>query len=212
MTQREPDFETGDGVIDLAELVNFDSYLKSFPLAKDVEKPPQFTGQDKTQNWFEQLYTWAAKYSLGPSGVPLLYILRREEADIDDDPGWYEPSLKEDIALRGPHSNDNVFWHEDNTVVWNMLVFPLHPTKEYEYAQPFERAMDGNAAYNALKECMLGPPLPKHWKPKLTIPSRPYNIKGRLRAYPLIGSSPTSLKFSSTVELNTQRIRSSLFF
>jgi hypothetical protein len=39
MTQREPDFATGDGVPDLAELANLDSYLRSFPLIKDVEKP-----------------------------------------------------------------------------------------------------------------------------------------------------------------------------
>jgi hypothetical protein len=47
MTQREPDFQTGDGVPELAELANLDSYLKSFLLAKDVERLLQFPGQDK---------------------------------------------------------------------------------------------------------------------------------------------------------------------
>jgi hypothetical protein len=175
MTQRVPDFVTGDGVPDLATLANLDSYKKSFPLAKDVEKPPQFPGQDKARKWFEQFDTWASK-SLGPSGVPLLYVLRNEEEDLDYD--WYEPSLKEDLALRGPHGDDNnMFWREDNTVVWNMLVFCLHPTKEYAYAQPFERSMDGNAAYNALKERMLGPSITKALEAKAdhTIRTLQYN-------------------------------------
>jgi hypothetical protein len=150
MTQRVPDFETGDGVPDLATPANLDSYKKSFPLAKDVEKPPQFPGQDKAWKCFGQFDTWASK-SLSPSGVPLLYVLKKEEADLDDD--WYEPSLKEDLALRGPHGDDdNMFWREDNTTVWKMLVFCLHPTKEYAYAKPFERVMDGNGAQNALKD------------------------------------------------------------
>jgi hypothetical protein len=135
----------------LAELANLDSYLKSFPLAKDVEKPPQFPGQDKARKWFEQFDTWTSK-SLGPSGVPLLYLLRKDDVDLNDDLGWYEPSLKEDLTLRGPHGDENMFWQEDNTTVWNMLVFCLHPTKEYAYAKPFERTMDGNGAYNALKD------------------------------------------------------------
>jgi hypothetical protein len=160
MTQREPDWATGEGVPELAELSNLDSYLKSFPLAKDVEKPPQFPGQDKARKWFEQFDTWAAK-TLGPSGVPLLYVLRKESEIQDEDPGWYEPNLKMDVALRGPHGDDNIFWREDNTAVWDMLVHCLHPTKEYAYAQPFERAMNGNGAYTALKERMLGATITK---------------------------------------------------
>jgi hypothetical protein len=70
--------------------------------------------------------------TLGPSGVPLLYVLRKEQGIMDEDHGWYEPSLKMDVALRGPHGVDNMFWREDNTIVWNMLVHCLHPTKEYQ--------------------------------------------------------------------------------
>jgi hypothetical protein len=54
-----------------------------------------------------------------------------------------------------------MFWREDNTVVWDMFVHCLHPTREYVYAQPFERHMDGNTAYSALKERMLGATITK---------------------------------------------------
>jgi hypothetical protein len=66
-----------------------------------------------------------------------------------------------DVVLRGPHRNDNIFWREDNAIVWDMLVHCHHPTKEYAYAQPYERAMNGTAAYTALKERMLGAAITK---------------------------------------------------
>jgi hypothetical protein len=93
--------------------------------------------------------------------VSLLYVLRKDDVVVDMDPGWYQPSLKMDLALRGPHGALNMFWREDNTVVWDMLVHCLHPTREYACAQPFERHMDGNAAYSALKERMLGATITK---------------------------------------------------
>jgi hypothetical protein len=86
MTQRDPDFQTGDGVPELAELANLDSYRNSFPLAKDVESPPQFPGQEKARKWFEQFDTWAGK-TIGPSGVPLFYVLRKEAVVVGMDPG-----------------------------------------------------------------------------------------------------------------------------
>jgi hypothetical protein len=56
-TQRDPDFQTGDGVPELAELANLDSYRNSIPLAHDVESPLQFPGQEKARKWFKQFDT-----------------------------------------------------------------------------------------------------------------------------------------------------------
>jgi hypothetical protein len=116
MTQRDPDFQTVNGVPELAELANLDSYQNSFSFVHDVESPPQFPGQEKARKWFKQFDTWAGK-TIGPSGVPLLYVLRKEAVVVDMDPGWYQPSLKMDLALRGPRGALNMCWREDNTVV-----------------------------------------------------------------------------------------------
>jgi hypothetical protein len=53
MTQRLPDFETGDGAPELEDLAKLDVFISNFSLAKDVEKPPQFPGIDKGRRWFE---------------------------------------------------------------------------------------------------------------------------------------------------------------
>jgi hypothetical protein len=82
--------------------------------------------------------------------------------DIGDDLGWYEPSLKEDLALRGPHgAASNMFWREDNAAVWDMLAHCLHPTKEFAHIKTFEKKADGHGAYVAFKERMLGPNITK---------------------------------------------------
>ena len=140
MTQRIPDFADVADFPQLSDLHNLDSYLKSFAEPKDVEKPPQFPGTTNARKWFEQFDAWAAKY-LGPSGVPLLYVLRMEPIINVDDPGWFQPSLREDLALRGPHPKtgaDNMFWREDNSTVWDMLLHCLHPTKDYAYLKFYE--------------------------------------------------------------------------
>jgi hypothetical protein len=161
MTQRTPDFLSGDGVPDLADLHNLDSYIKSFKLPSEVPKPPSFPGISGARKWFERFDNWAEK-CLGPSGVPLLYVLRMKSDIDDDDPGWYEPSLKDDLALRGPHgAADNMFWREDNAAVWDMLANCLHPTKEYAHIKTFAKKADGHAAYVSLKESMLGPSITK---------------------------------------------------
>jgi hypothetical protein len=89
--------------------------------------------------------------------VPLLYVIREaDEVDDDEDPGWYEPNLKDDLALRGPHGDGNRFWDEDNSKVWDMLLHCLHPTKEYASIKSFAKKLDGHGAYIALKDRMMG--------------------------------------------------------
>ena len=125
-----------------------------------MEKPPQFPGTDKARKWFEQFDQWASRY-LGPSGVPLLYVIRKESDIEEDDEGWYQPSLNEDLALRGPHGNESMFWREDNLAVWNMLMHCLHPTTSWTHIKPFQKKADGHGAYTALKANMLGPEVTK---------------------------------------------------
>jgi hypothetical protein len=163
MTQRIPDFTDVADFPQLSDLHNLDSFRNSFQEPKDVEKPPQFPGIQHARRWFEQFDTWATKY-LGPSGVPLLYVLRMEHNIADEDPGWFQPSLREDLALRGPHPKagvENMFWREDNTTIWDMLLQCLHPTKEYAYIKAHEKKCDGHSAYVTLKRRMLGPGITK---------------------------------------------------
>jgi hypothetical protein len=54
MTQRIPDFETGDGVPELEDRARLNVFCKNFLLAKDVDKPPQWPGIEKAPCWFEQ--------------------------------------------------------------------------------------------------------------------------------------------------------------
>jgi hypothetical protein len=160
MTQRVPNFEDKDEVPSLAVLASLDFYVKSFPLPKDVEKPPQFPGTDKARKWFEQFDQRASRY-LGSSGVPLLYVIRKESKIEEEDKGWYQLSLNEDLALRGPHGNESMFWHEDNLAIWNMLMHCLHPTSSWTHIKPFQKKSDGHGAYTALKANMFGPEVTK---------------------------------------------------
>jgi hypothetical protein len=163
MTQRIPDFTDVADFPQLSDLHDLDSFRNSFQEPKDVEKPPQFPGIQHARRWFEQFDTWATKY-LGPSGVPLLYVLRMDPTIAAEDPGWFQPSLREDLSLRGPHPKagvENMFWREDNTTVWDMLLQCIHPTKEYAYIKAYEKKCDGHSAYVALKRRMLGPGITK---------------------------------------------------
>jgi hypothetical protein len=60
-TQRVPDFATEDGVPELENLAKLNVFRKNFPLAKDVDKPPQWPGIEKTRHWFKQFEKWASK-------------------------------------------------------------------------------------------------------------------------------------------------------
>ena len=91
ITQREPDFDDDEDVPTLEVLADLNSWLKSFPDAKEVEKPPQFPGQQKAKKWFETVDEWAAR-TKGPSGFPLAYVLREQHAIPDEDEGWFEPN------------------------------------------------------------------------------------------------------------------------
>jgi hypothetical protein len=95
MTKRVPDFADPDEIPTSEWLDELDNYISSFPEPKDIAKPPQFPGHDKARKWYESFEEWAAK-TIGPSGVPLSYVLRESHTQ-EEDQGLFEPSMDEDL-------------------------------------------------------------------------------------------------------------------
>ena len=159
LIQRQPNFANDDDLPTLEVLADLDSWINGFDDPKDVEKPPIFSGQQKAKKWFEAFDEWASR-TIGPSGLPLGYVLREQHQIPNVDPGWFLPAMDEDLFNRGKHpmiGNRAAFWKADNTVVWNMLKYCWHPTKDFTWIKPHEKTKDGNAGYWAAKHVMLGP-------------------------------------------------------
>ena len=80
MTQRVPNFVTGEGVPSLEDLLEYQEYIITLKYRdpKDVPQPGQFPGTgDKTKKWFEGFDDWAG-LTLGSGGIPVLYVLRKD--------------------------------------------------------------------------------------------------------------------------------------
>jgi hypothetical protein len=77
MTQRTPNFVTGEGVPSLDDLKEYQDYCYTLQTRNDraIPQPGQFPGTgDKTKKWFEAFDDWAG-LTLGSSGIPVLYVL-----------------------------------------------------------------------------------------------------------------------------------------
>jgi hypothetical protein len=151
MTKRIPNFNDPDDIPTSEMLDELDNYISAFPESKDVAKPPQFPGHEKARKWYESFEEWAAK-TIGPSGVPLSYVLRESHTQGEDE-GLFEPTMDEDLYNRGRHNtpSTSVFWKADNTMVWNQLRECFHPTKDYTWLKPYEKSKDGHAGFWAGK-------------------------------------------------------------
>jgi hypothetical protein len=139
-------------------LNQLDTFVNSFPSSKDVFKPPVFPGTDKAKKWYESFEDWVSK-SIGPSGVPLSYVLRENKvATNPEEFAIFQPNMDKDLARMCRHDTPNsIFWVGDNTMVWNQLRECFHPTKDYTWVNPFEKSKDGHGTYWAAKKHALGP-------------------------------------------------------
>jgi hypothetical protein len=103
--------------------------------------------------------------TLGSSGIPVLYVLRKDHAIQVQDNDWEamdNPDL--DFAVHGRHPSLGVratYWRSDNSIVWTLIKTLVHPTKDSTWIEPFESRKDGHGAYWALKFATLGPGLTK---------------------------------------------------
>ncbi|MGL5936684.1 MAG: hypothetical protein ACRCZI_13805 [Cetobacterium sp.] len=158
MTQRIPNFGDAQQVPSLDALQQLDAYVLTFPAPRDVVKPVQFPGFDKARRWYESFEEWAAQ-SIGPSGVPLSYVLRESREQVNPgDLGIFCESMDDDLfRMSRQNTPGSMFWLADNTMVWNQLRECFHPTKDYTWIKPFEKSKDGHGGYLAGKKHALGP-------------------------------------------------------
>ena len=158
MTQRIPNFGNANEVPTLEALQQLDAYVSTFPSPRDVVKPVQFPGFDKAKRWYESFEEWAAQ-SIGPSGVPLSYVLRESREQVNPDALEIFCESMDDDLMRMSRQNTpgSMFWLADNTMVWNQLRECFHPTKDYTWIKPFEKTKDGHGGYLAGKKHALGP-------------------------------------------------------
>ena len=123
MTQRVPNFVTGEGVPTLDDLLDYQQYCFTMKYRdpKDIAQPGQFPGTgDKTKKWFEAFDDWAG-LTLGSGGIPVLYVLRKDHPIAAADSEWSAmDNPDEDFAARGRHTCVGVralFWRSDNSIV-----------------------------------------------------------------------------------------------
>ena len=91
---------------------------------------------------------------IGPSGVPLSYVIR-DSADIPPhDLGFAFPDLDQDIADRGRH--DGIFWPADNKSVWSDLRLICHGTDLWNTIRRFEKSKNGRGAFVAMQLTLEG--------------------------------------------------------
>jgi hypothetical protein len=144
MTQRISDFGDANQVPTLEALQQLDAYVSTFPSPRDVVKPVQFPGFDKAKRWYESFEEWAAQ-SIGPSGVPLSYVLRESREQVNPEELDIFCESMDDYLFRMSHQNTpgSMFWLADNTMVWNQLRECFHPTKITPGSNPSrKRRMD----------------------------------------------------------------------
>jgi hypothetical protein len=158
MTQRIPDFEDANQIPSLGALQQLDAYVATFPSPRDIVKPAQFPGFDKAKRWYESFEEWAAQ-SIGPSGVPLSYVLRESREQVNpEELDIFCESMDDDLfRMSRQNTPGSMFWLADNTMVWNQLRECFHPTKDYTWIKPFEKTKDGHGGFLAGKKHALGP-------------------------------------------------------
>jgi hypothetical protein len=173
MTQRTPNFATGEGVPTLEGLKEYQDYVVTLKtkISRDIPQPSLFPGTgDRTKKWFESFDDWAA-LTLGSSGIPVLYVLHKKYAIEVHDNHWEamdNPDL--DFTARGQHPSLGVratYWRSNNSIVWNLLKTLVHPIKDSTWIEPFETRKDGHGAYWALNLPPWAQVSPKHLKPVL---------------------------------------------
>jgi len=124
-----------------------------------LEKDPpedsvaNFTDGCNKKLWIESIQQYFALRK-GQALVPLLYVIRLQEAVPAVDPGFGLPSFEEDIESRG--RLDGQFWRADNRAVWLFLKSKCHGTTAWTTIVEHQRAANGRGAFLALVNQYLG--------------------------------------------------------
>ena len=131
-----------------------DAYDYILTLADDPsdDEVPAFTGK-KIVRWFEALDSYIMDKK-GTSGLPLGYLIRENAAVPAVDPGFGNPSIAEDLVLRGRHNG--FFYRAENKVLFKIIELKVFGTEAWALIVQFKRTSDGRGAYFALRGQYLG--------------------------------------------------------
>ena len=105
------------------------------------------------KNWFESIVEYLAM-AVGPSGAPLVYVIRERVALPADDPGFTLPTLDDEMRTRG--RQDGTLWRADNKTVWILMKEVTEGTTAWTSIKSFSRANNGKAAFSALHKIWMG--------------------------------------------------------
>ena len=101
------------------------------------------------KKWFESIRGLLA-IKLGPSKVPLLYLVRMNQAPVDFEFGV--PGFDEELAACGRH--DGVFFRNDNKALWILLKSKTEGTIAWNHIKGYTN--NGRRAYMTLWSTYMG--------------------------------------------------------
>ena len=135
-----------------ANLDDAHDYILTLADDPSDDEVPTFTGK-KIVRWFQALDSYISDKK-GTSGLPLGYLIRENEAPPAADPGFGNPTITEDLTLRGRHNG--FFWRAENKVLFKILELKVFGTEAWALILQFKGTSNGRAAYFALKGQYLG--------------------------------------------------------
>jgi hypothetical protein len=146
-------------------LVEAAKFFKNIKRTEDKTErfklPPKFTSTNARSVMFS--FKIFLRKVRGLAGVPLSYLIR-DEVDVpaeaindvatDEDPGWGQPSLVEDLIRRARH--DGFEFEEDNTLLSEYVNQLTEDTPAFSLVKLHIEAQNGRAAYFALHSQYMG--------------------------------------------------------
>jgi hypothetical protein len=121
--------------------------------AEEVDLPGKLTCTDKVREVLEDMDNYLL-CKLGSSGLPLAYVVRETVALPADDLGYGQPTVSEEMLMRGPHTG--MYYELDNREIWQMIRHVTHGGPGWSWVQGHQRTSNGRQAYLAIKTHYLG--------------------------------------------------------
>ena len=120
------------------------------------DSPSNFDGIDRFPKspgdiikWLDRFEGWLEN-KVGPSGMPLKYVIRRGVAGADQ--GFGLPSFEEELYSRGQHAGHH--WRGDNKAVWVIIMNLCRGTIAWSAIR--DMTNNGRLAYMTLEDTFMG--------------------------------------------------------
>ena len=143
-------------------LRHFGKYMEVMKAMKDRDHPEleKVGSKYPVVKFMEDLPTFL-KSEIGVRGVPLIYVIREQDAPepldtLDNDVPYSEESgsLQKELERHLPHSG--VGWDEDNAAVFDILLSALQTSSFVTSLKGFQSSQDGRGAWKNLRLHNLG--------------------------------------------------------